>query len=142
MNELWVYEQLHELQPNGFGFFTRLLFSGDIICSTKFPQGRILLLEKVLGDQLFGMWNSLSRLENVHILNECASAVGILRSICVRLLDSGKHNVLFDRQTKKTTLVDFEMIDLLRSPEEWPSLDPEMVSIFGGGDQTEHLHGG
>lgn len=34
-----------------FEFFTRLAFSGDITCSANFPEGKILLLEKVLGEQ-------------------------------------------------------------------------------------------
>ncbi|KAJ5664674.1 hypothetical protein N7462_011487 [Penicillium macrosclerotiorum] len=140
-NEFAVYERLHQRQPTGSEFFTRLVFSGEIICSTHFPEGRILLLEKVPGKQLFGIWNTLSFAEKAHIYSQCSSAIQMLRSISIRLVDSGKHNVLYDRQSGKVTLVDFEaVVDL--SGQAWTSLKPELPSIFGVSGMSEFIHGG
>lgn len=141
VNELAVYERLHQRRPSGFGFFTRLVFFGDIICSTKFPSGNILLLEKVPGEQLFGTWNSLSSAEKAHIYSECKRAIQTLRSISIRLVDSGKHNILYDRMSEKVTLVDFEaVVDLGR--EQVTSLNPELASIFGVAGVSEFINGG
>ncbi|KAJ5213600.1 hypothetical protein N7449_000769 [Penicillium cf. viridicatum] len=140
-NELAVYERLHELRLSGFECFTRPVFSGDIICSTKFPEGKILLLEKVPGEQLFGIWNSLPFAEKAHVFSECSSAIRTLRSISIRLLDSGRHNILYDRMSGKVTLVDFEAIDDLGG-EQVSSLNPELVSIFGVTGMSQFIHGG
>jgi serine/threonine protein kinase len=136
-----VYERLHELRPSGFERFTRLVFSGDIICSAQFPEGKILLLEKVPGEQLFGIWNSLPVAEKAHVFNECSSAIQTLRSISIRLLDSGRHNILYDRMSGKVTLVDFEAIDDLGGVRV-TSLNPELVSIFGVTGMSQFIHSG
>ncbi|CAI7564094.1 unnamed protein product [Penicillium glandicola] len=141
-DEFMVYERLHELRPSGFEFFTRLVFSGDIICSSKFPEGRILLLEKVPGEQLLYLWNSLSFTEKAHVFRECSNAVRTLRSISIRLVDSGRHNVLYDRMSGKVTLVDLEAIVDLGAGEEVTSLNPELVSIFGATNMSQFIHGG
>ncbi|KAJ5229439.1 hypothetical protein N7489_010147 [Penicillium chrysogenum] len=140
-NEFEVYERLHELRPSGFERFTRLVFSGDIICSAQFPEGKILLLEKVPGEQLFGIWNSLPVAEKAHVFNECSSAIQTLRSISIRLLDSGRHNILYDRMSGKVTLVDFEAIDDLGGVRV-TSLNPELVSIFGVTGMSQFIHSG
>ncbi|KAJ5867218.1 hypothetical protein N7534_001771 [Penicillium rubens] len=140
-NEFEVYERLHELRPSGFERFTRLVFSGDIICSAQFPEGKILLLEKVPGEQLFGTWNSLPVAEKAHVFNECSSAIQTLRSISIRLLDSGRHNILYDRMSGKVTLVDFEAIDDLGGVRV-TSLNPELVSIFGVTGMSQFIHSG
>ncbi|KUM56964.1 hypothetical protein ACN42_g10237 [Penicillium freii] len=140
-NEFAVYERLHELQPSGFECFTRPVFSGDIICSAKFPEGKILLLEKVAGEQLFGIWDSLPFAEKAHVFSECSTAIRTLRSISIRLLDSGRHNILYDRMSGKVTLVDFEAIDDLGG-QRVTSLNPELVSIFGVTGMSQFIHGG
>jgi hypothetical protein len=117
------------------------VFSGDIICSAKFPEGKILLLEKVPGEQLFGIWNSLPFAEKAHVFSECSSAIQTLRSISIRLLDSGRHNILYDRMSGKVTLVDFEAIDDLAGVQV-TSLNPELVSIFGVTGMSQFIHGG
>jgi hypothetical protein len=137
-----VYERLHQLQPHGHGFFTRLAFFGDIICSSQFPQGSILLLEKAPGDQLFGIWNSLSGGEQAQIYNECISAIRIMRSISIRLLDAGKHNILYDRETGKVTLHDFEAVVELDPSAQYTSLQPELGAIFGTTEMSPLIHGG
>ena len=107
----------------------------------KFPKGRILLLDRVPGQQLFGIWNSLPFGEKALIYSECSSATQILRSISIRLVDSGKHNILYDRQSGKVTLVDFEaVVDL--SGQTWTSLNPELASIFGVSGMSEFIYGG
>ena len=136
-----MYERLHELRPSGFECFTRLVFSGDIICSAQFPEGKILLLEKVPGEQLFGIWNSLPVAEKAHVFNECSSAIQSLRSISIRLLDPGRHNILYDRMSGKVTLVDFEAIDDLGGVRV-TSLNPELVSIFGVTGMSQFIHSG
>lgn len=137
-----MYERLHGLRPSGFEFFTRLVFSGDIICSAKFPEGKILLLEKVPGEQLFGIWNSLPFAEKIHVFSECRSAIQTLRSISIRLVDAGRHNILYDRMSGKVTLVDFEAIVDLGGEEQVTSLNPELVSIFGVTGMSQLIHGG
>ncbi|KAJ5521665.1 hypothetical protein N7527_005780 [Penicillium freii] len=107
----------------GFECFTRPVFSGDIICSAKFPEGKILLLEKVAGEQLFGIWDSLPFAEKAHVFN------------------SGRHNILYDRMSGKVTLVDFEAIDDLGG-QRVTSLNPELVSIFGVTGMSQFIHGG
>lgn len=137
-----MYERLHELRPSGLETFTRVVFSGDIICSSKFPHGRILVLEKVPGERLFGIWDHLSFAEKAHVFRECSNAVRILRSISIRLVDAGRHNILYDRISGKVTLVDFEAVEDLGPGEQVTSLNPEMVSIFGVAGMSQFIHGG
>ncbi|KAJ9488839.1 hypothetical protein VN97_g4433 [Penicillium thymicola] len=118
-NEFAVYERLHELRPSGFECFTRLVFSGEIICSAKFPEGKILILEKVPGEQLFYIWNSLLFAEKSRVFRKCSSAIRTLRG--------------------KVTLIDFEaIVDL--SGERVTSLNPELISIFGVTGMSQFIH--
>lgn len=137
-----MYERLYELRPGGFEVFPRLAFFGQIICSSKFPEGNFLLLEKRPGKPLFGMWSSLSSAEKAHVYSECSSAIRILRSISIRVLDAGKHNVLYDRETGTVTMVDFETVVELSSPEEIRTLNPELYAIFADTDMRQYIHGG
>ncbi|CAG8906122.1 unnamed protein product [Penicillium egyptiacum] len=142
LSEYRVYERLRQLQPNGHDLFTCPAFFGDIICSSQFPQGSILLLEKVPGDQLFGIWKSLSGGEQAHIYNECISGIRIMRSISIRLLDAGKHNILYDRETGKVTLHDFEAVVELDPSAQYTSPHPELGAIFGATEMSGLIHDG
>lgn len=136
-----MYERLRELGLSGLENFARVVFSGDIICSSKFPGGRILVLEKVPGEQLFGIWNHLSFAQKAHVFSECSSAIRTLRSISIRLVDAGRHNILYDRRSGKVTLVDFEAFEDLGTGERVTSLNPELVSIFGVAGISQFIHG-
>lgn len=52
-SEVGVYEKLHDLKPEGYGFFPSMLAYGRIICSSKFPSGYIAILSKVNGEPLY-----------------------------------------------------------------------------------------
>ncbi|KAJ5193773.1 hypothetical protein N7472_006239 [Penicillium cf. griseofulvum] len=140
VNEFAVYERLHELRPSGFQSFARLVFSGDIICSAKFPEGRTLLLEKVPGEQLFDIWNRLLFAQMAHVFSESSSAIQALRSISIRQVDASRHNILYDRMNEKATLVDSEAVVELSVGEEVTSLNPELVLIFGVAGMSQFIH--
>lgn len=98
--EVYVYEHLHQLKPEGFPFFPSVLGYGDIVSSSIFPTGHILIITFVEGEQLAGLWDQLDAAEKEHIRQECRKAVSVLRSLQVWLADSGKHNVLYSRTRK------------------------------------------
>lgn len=142
LNELVVYDKLYQLRPSGFGFFTELVFFGDIICSAKFTKGTIMLLKKVPGRQLADIWASLSSAEKIHTYSECSTAIRTLRSISICSLDAGMHNILFDRDTGTLTFIDFEVSREVHEPEIARSLNPELAAIFGFRDIGHLIHGG
>jgi hypothetical protein len=131
LSEYEFYERLHQNQPDGYHFFTRSVFFGGIIFSSQFPQGGCILhLEKVPGKQLLGIWNNLSEDEKEQIYNECISAIRVMRSISVRLWDAGMHSILYDRETARLTLYDFEGAVNLDPSAPYPLLELELGGIF------------
>lgn len=128
-NECLVYEKLTEHQPPNANVFPKLIGWSKIVCSSLFPAGHVLLLEKRPGVQLSKVWKDLTQDEKTHIKNECMKATRILRSISIRMADAGKHNVLFDRETGTVTLLDFELIGICEYPED-TGLEPEMSAIL------------
>lgn len=126
-----VYERLTAAQSASANVFAKLIGWGRIVCSSLFPMGNTLVLEKRRGQVLSDVWPHLNLDERNHVQSECMKAIGILRSVSIRLADAGKHNVLFDRETRTVTLVDFEHIGFCEYPEDTTSLEPEMSAIFG-----------
>lgn len=56
----------------------------------------------------------------------------MLRRLGIYLLDSGPHNVLFDRESGRVTMIDFEQYRMCMDEKRKRSLDaPELVTIFG-----------
>lgn len=147
MAESSVYKALHEKQPQGYSMFPKLVAYGQILFSSMFPDqlrasdswrgpedpiGHILILEKVDGKPLSDLWTELSSQEQQHVKEECYAAIATLRLLPVYIADAGKYNVLFSRQTKKVTMLDFETADVC--DHAYPAsnlLSPEMISLFG-----------
>lgn len=63
---------------------------------------------------------------------ECRHAISALRRFRVWLADAGRHNVLYSRQSKRVTLIDFESVGWCATEEEARDLDaPELLAMFG-----------
>jgi hypothetical protein len=85
----------------------------------------------VNGERLTGLWDDLDFAGKRYIYYQCRNAISVLRAMNIWLADSGKHNVLYSRNSKTARLVDFESIGLC-SGEDALDLDaPELVAIFG-----------
>lgn len=138
-HETRTYQKLAEKSPEGYDFFTTDRQHGIIYCSSVFPRGFVLILKKVPGEPLIGIWDSLSNTEKAHIRSELHKAIVVLRSIGVVCLDNGQHNVLYDRPTGLTTLIDFEVIRLIE-PNSHTRDAPELWSIFGPPDSPMNRH--
>ena len=107
-----------------------MLGYGNIICSSVFPVGYILIVSSVKGEQLAGLWDQLNFEEKDHIRQECRKAISVLRSFHIWLADAGKHNVIYSKDSKAVTLIDFESIGDCTGEED--TLDaPELLAIFG-----------
>jgi hypothetical protein len=108
-----------------------MLGYGDIMSSSVFPSGYILIITFAEGELLAGLWDQISHGEQEHIRKECRKAISVLRSFRIWLADSGKHNVLYSRDSKVVTLIDFESIGQCTG-DEVDELDaPEILAIFG-----------
>lgn len=130
MEESFVYEELHR-HPSGTAFFPSLLAYGSIICSSIFPSGWVLVMSRAKGQVLSTVWNALPFTEKAYIRQQCRKAVGILRSLELICIDAGKHNILYDRETRAVTWIDFETMKRC-DPGRAHNLDaPEMVALFG-----------
>lgn len=54
----------------------------------------------VQGEQLSGLWDRLDLAEKNHVLTQRREAISIFRSIGIWVADSGKHNVLYSRESR------------------------------------------
>lgn len=123
-------------QPNAshdYPFFPTVLCYGEIVCSSLFPEGYIPVLSWVEGSPLSLHWpwprdNIKSDPAYNHIREQCREAVVVLRRLGIYQVDSGPHNVLFDRESGRVTMIDFEQYGM--GMEEIP-LDAELLTIFG-----------
>jgi hypothetical protein len=52
-------------------------------------------------------------------------------------VDPGKHNVMYDRETRAVTLVDFQAVEEVKSNELAVSLQPDFGAIFWPADLKE-----
>lgn len=129
-SEASLYEVLHDQKPEDYEFFVSMLAYGEIICSSKFPSGYIVILTKVKGEMLshYRIQNELSLEEKLCIYTQCKKRVTVLREMGVYVSDCGSHNVLYCPETKYVTMVDFELTGVTEGRE---SVDrPELTAIF------------
>jgi hypothetical protein len=138
--ECAVYERLSDSRPGGYDVFANPILSGDILCSSLFPTGRTLVLPYKDGRILAQIWNELSEQERNHVRAECEKAIRILRSLSIRVVDAGKHNILYARETGVVTMLDFETAIECPQSEHVPYL--ELESIFGDPVMRGHTTGG
>lgn len=130
--EAYTYEKLHENQPTGYNCFASVLGYGRIVCSSVFSSGFILVMTFAEGEPLNALWENLDPRSKQHVFYECRRAISILRCFRVWLADAGRHNVLYSRQSKRVTLIDFESVGWCATEEEARDLDaPELLAMFG-----------
>ncbi|CAG7940607.1 unnamed protein product [Penicillium salamii] len=113
--EAEVYNRIWDQQPTGRRNFAKWISRGEIVCSTLFPSGHVLVLEQRPGMRLDRIWDDLSDGERAYVQSDCLNGIHALRHVGLRLDDPGKHNVLFDRDRRVLTLLDFESAQLLES---------------------------
>lgn len=132
-HKVYVYHQLKEIQPAPGGsddVFCTALDHGEIVCSSLFPRGYILVLSIVPGEPISTMWHELSAAQKIHVRDQCRKAISILRQKGIYIWDTGKRNVLYERETDTVTLIDFESTAPL-PPEGFSVEGPELYRIFG-----------
>ncbi|KAK2779973.1 hypothetical protein FQN53_001159 [Emmonsiellopsis sp. PD_33] len=140
--ETAVYEKLQEMHPEGYDVFASILAHGNIICSSLFPSGYILLLTTKEGEQVSQIWDQLENVDKNRIGDQCRRAVSFLRRIPVYSGDAGKHNLLYSVSSKTMTMLDFEAVGV-PTPAEVAILDaPELYMIFGEVIMREPMIGG
>lgn len=132
-HEVYVYHQLKEIQPASGGsndVFCAALDHGEILCSSVFPRGYILVLSIVPGEPISTMWHELSVAQKTRVRDQCRKAISILRQKGIYIWDTGKRNVLYERETDTVTLIDFESTAPL-PPHGYSVEGPELYRIFG-----------
>ncbi|KAJ5279315.1 hypothetical protein N7478_004687 [Penicillium angulare] len=127
--EAGVYERIWDSTPHGIHLFSRWLARGAIICSSVFPFGFALITEPKDGSRLDEIWHTLSETERIFIQSECLIAINALRQVSVRLDDAGQHNILYSRDTRTVTLLDFEVAQNVEANTVIP-VHYEMERIF------------
>jgi serine/threonine protein kinase len=128
--EAEVYNRIWAQQPAGYRSFTKWISRGEIVCSSIFPSGYVVVLEQRDGMRLDRLWHALSETERAYIQSECLNGIHALRQVDIRLDDPGKHNILYDRESRVVTLLDFESAQELES-HTYISTYFEMGIIFG-----------
>lgn len=108
-NEAAVYYRLETDYPAGSYLFPKCIATGQIICSSPFPIGYVIVREYRDGQRLSDIWYMLNAAERAYVKNKCLKAIHALCAISIRLDDPGKHNILYARETKPVTLLDFEV---------------------------------
>jgi hypothetical protein len=119
------------MYPTGTNVFPSLVAYGKIICSSIFPSGWVLVLSKVKGAVLSTIWDDLTLAERFHVQSQCRKAISILRNVYAISVDAGKHNVLYDRSTGATTMIDFERMKECDQNRLYRLDVPELYAIFG-----------
>ncbi|KAJ5333113.1 hypothetical protein MYU51_005099 [Penicillium brevicompactum] len=128
--EAEFYERMWANRPAGHRIFANWIFRGEIICSSLFPSGYALILEKRDGIRLDRLWHNLSEIERAYVQSECLIGIHALRKVNICLDDPGKHNILYDRDRRMVTMLDFEIAQELES-HMYISNYFEMEIIFG-----------
>ncbi|KAJ5959514.1 uncharacterized protein N7479_006664 [Penicillium vulpinum] len=113
--EAEVYNRIWAQQPAERRTFAKWISRGEIVCSTIFPSGYVLVLEQRAGMRLDRLWHDLSEGERAYIQSDCLNGIHTLRQVGFRLDDPGQHNILYDRDSRVVTLLDFESAQLLES---------------------------
>lgn len=136
-----MYDRLHKNHPAGHHLFPKCIARGNILCSSLFPAGYAIILERREGELLSDIWHSLNADEWAYVEGECLKAIHALRSISIRLDDAGMHNVLYARKSRTVTLLDFEVaVELL--PNSYISTNYEIKRIFRSASTLEGEQGG
>lgn len=92
-------------------------------------DGYAIIMEYREGEPLCDIWHSLNATERAHVQTECLKAIHALRAISIRLDDAGMHNVLYARESRMVTLLDFEFVAHLMPNASIPATY-EMRKIF------------
>ena len=77
-----------------------------------------------------------------HIKRQCKNAVKQFSDVGIWVGDCGMHNILYDRETCKDTLVDFEVIGECTEETRRQLDGPEMIAIFGADVEVDNIIGG
>ncbi|KAK9623668.1 hypothetical protein V6Z94_004575 [Aspergillus fumigatus] len=138
--EAEVYHRLWTQRPAGLHNFTNWILRGDIVCSSIFPSGYVLVLEHRDGMRLDRLWHTLSNTERAQVQSQCLNSVHALRQVTVRLDDAGMHNILYNRESGVIALLDFESAQVVESHSVVP-VNHEMGAIFGSDFLLGHPSG-
>ncbi|KAJ5931780.1 hypothetical protein N7516_006269 [Penicillium verrucosum] len=134
-NEAAVYHRLETAQPPGSCLFPKCIARGQVICSSLSPAGYVITMEYREGEGLCDIWHMLNAAERAHVENECLKAIHALRAISIRLDDPGKHNVLYARESRAVTLLDFEVV----APLATNTLTPTSYEMGKSPTQTNKI---
>lgn len=138
--EAEVYHRHWTQRPAGLHNFTNWILRGDIVCSSIFPSGYVLVLEHRDGMRLDRLWHTLSNTERAQVQSQCLNSVHALRQVTVRLDDAGMHNILYNRESGVIALLDFESAQVVKSHSVVP-VNHEMGAIFGSDFLLGHPSG-
>ncbi|PKX97569.1 uncharacterized protein P174DRAFT_449176 [Aspergillus novofumigatus IBT 16806] len=128
--EAAVYDRVWTQRPAGVHNFAKWILRGEIVCSSIFPSGYVLVLEHRDGMRLDRVWHTLSEIERAHVQSQCLNGIHALRQVTVRLDDAGMHNILYSRESGVVTLLDFESAQEVESHSVIPAYY-EMGVMFG-----------
>ncbi|KAJ6149092.1 hypothetical protein N7471_000291 [Penicillium samsonianum] len=119
LNDKITYEKIHERRTGGYPFFASPRAAGVICCSSKCPDGFILVITKVKGTPLQGSWAKLSAKNKEFVYVQVRSAIHVLRTVGIAWADPGRHNILFDEDdyNPSVSVIDFERIELCEDEE-------------------------
>ncbi|TGJ70869.1 hypothetical protein EYR41_002886 [Orbilia oligospora] len=110
--------------------FPKMLAFGDVIVSAELGRGHIIILTKEKGIPLdYQMIEEMSQEERDLIRQEVISAVSILRSIGARHGDPAPWNILWDRDSERVVMLDFE--NMRKEYKEVPADVGEVDRILG-----------
>ena len=114
---------------------------GEILCSSILQSGNVLVREHRDGAPLDRVWSTLSEIERGQVQAQCLNGIHALRTVGVRLDDAGKHNILYHRESRLLTLLDFEGAQEVDSNQPIP-INHEMGAIFDDALLLGHAFGG
>ncbi|KAF3124337.1 hypothetical protein TWF703_000457 [Orbilia oligospora] len=108
----------------------KMLAFGDVMVSAELGRGHIIILTKEKGIPLdYQMIEEMSQEERDLIRQEVISAVSILRSIGARHGDPAPWNILWDRDSERVVMLDFE--NMRKEYKEVPADVGEVDRIIG-----------
>lgn len=150
--ESQVYETIERRKANGVAVpdtFASCFFTGQIMCSSIFPQGYIIVMEKRSGHPVADILEELSFEEQNVLIERIRDAIGLLDECDVEIGNPGLlEDMLFCRRTGQTTLIDFaslaEMGDWSFMDETEDETEPVVPAasdklVIGDGDGDEDV---
>jgi hypothetical protein len=106
-----MYETIERRKNNGVDVpdcFARCFFTGQIMCSSIFPEGYMIVLEKRDGEVVSDVFEELSYEEQMVLLQGAQEAILVLDECDIEVTSPGLlEDMLFCRRTGLTTLLDF-----------------------------------